>query len=812
MGIKYMPEIRYANLIKKFLPLGIAILIVFNGISTAKTIMIENEREPEFEATGFIHVEKDENGIWWFVNSTGHKFYYTSPGPSFANEYYYCRFRLKHQSIVNGKGWNHERIPDVFDPWWQNITWNATQKYAKPLRNDPNILGYYLDNEMKWGPDTSDDLTMLDVYMGAENNTPGKQRLISFLKERYDGNVNDFNKVWNMEITTFDDLNDTKEFGIKEGWRIRSQLRFAKQKLFRDYPFLKEEPYLFEKAEKDLEDFSRLVAETYFKVTNTALKAADPNHLNLGVRFHYLGVPQEVLNESGKYCDVISINHYRDGDIGDIVGDLISKQYGCVPLISWMKEYNQETGKPLFVSEYGFQKVDRITSLQPFHPGPPKLKRTEYARANAFEWYVRNSFKRPYMVGHHFFDNIGDPNGPLYKRLVDLNSRANELHEKASLNSICSVEDYSSYDLLITHLFKNEQQESANSYPAYKSTLLTQYVPAEWKYNHNVKNYGKTIYVDDDNIAGPWNGTLTHPYLHIQDAIDNASKGDKIFVHNGTYDEKIMINKSNLIIEGENENNTVLGGFFEDFIFLSPDFQKPNNYVINVVADNITICGFNITTKSGIYIDSCGGLRACKGILITDTNNSAIINNTFSLLTYGIDVINGSNTKIFNNHNSFEVKLKYANDSEIRNNDLTEIRILKSNDCTIKNNYIPGGKVELEEAHNNLISDNTILKTGKRGIFLSNSNNNCITFNNFIEENLEVDILSVTLKPLLKPLENEQRYETATFLNSNNNKWDHNYWSRSRIFPKIIVGRKGKEGFIPAVNFDWHPAKNPHKI
>ncbi|MFO8077218.1 MAG: hypothetical protein R6U21_01050 [Thermoplasmatota archaeon] len=31
-----------------------------------------------------------------------------------------------------------------------------------------------------------------------------------------------------------------------------------------------------------------------------------------------------------------------------------------------------------------------------------------------------------------------------------------------------------------------------------------------------------TIYVDDDNISGPWEGTIDHPYQCIQDAIDAA--------------------------------------------------------------------------------------------------------------------------------------------------------------------------------------------------------------------------------------------------------------------------------------------------
>ena len=38
----------------------------------------------------------------------------------------------------------------------------------------------------------------------------------------------------------------------------------------------------------------------------------------------------------------------------------------------------------------------------------------------------------------------------------------------------------------------------------------------------------KTIYVDDDNVDGPWDGSQEHPFQHIQDGIDNASDGDTV--------------------------------------------------------------------------------------------------------------------------------------------------------------------------------------------------------------------------------------------------------------------------------------------
>ena len=35
---------------------------------------------------------------------------------------------------------------------------------------------------------------------------------------------------------------------------------------------------------------------------------------------------------------------------------------------------------------------------------------------------------------------------------------------------------------------------------------------------------GNTIYVDDDNTQGPWDGTAEHPFQNIQDGINHASE------------------------------------------------------------------------------------------------------------------------------------------------------------------------------------------------------------------------------------------------------------------------------------------------
>jgi len=846
---------------KKYLLIGIALIIVFGNVSVAKIMEKEDDGSPEFPATGFFYVaEKD--GVWWYINSTGEKFFTVGCNGVEPSSFYYGndsvwaketaenltkwgfnavhggrrdlfpewptfhRISFKHFDNIFGVRWMHPRLPDVFDPVWQEAVRNKINEEVKDYRDDPNFLGYELGNELKWGPDEfggiGDTLTLLELYMAAPvttagNQTAGKQEVVRFFSERYD-DIDKFNRVWNMNIKNFDELFNYTEFGIKEGWCIRSQLRFAKLKLMRDYPLFMKEPQLLKKAEKDVEDFSRLVAKTYFNVTNSALKAADPNHLNLGVRFHLLGVPREVLEECGNYCDIISINYYRscmlvyDPDIR-----FLCRKYGNVPLDDWMSKYYEITGKrkPLRVCEYSFPGNDGSW------PNPKLIPTTQKRRANLFEQYAKNCQKRPYLVGQGFWflyrDTLGcnfgmvnfwdEPYEALVDRMAKVNSRAFEVHEnsandKTRFNKPPSTgvlyDGMAVYPNLYEKIFATTSFTSGTDdlhYDNYKISISDDEIT---RYSHggditSKTGNSKTIYVDNDSTC-PGDGSFDWPYCKIQYAIDNSSNGDTIYVYSGIYSEKIIINKSITFI-GEDKNTTMIDG-------------SGTKNAVDIAANHVTITGFNITDLTGHWYLENEDWRGCSGIVIRNSNNSNINDNVFYKLGgwgggWGIMSLKSDNTKIVNNifygtHSCRDLGIIMDSsnntliaDNFFENNGLSGIWISSCQNNTIKHNTIESSRVFgilIWNAYDNIIFGNTIRENEQRSICLKQSNHNTIASNNFINT-----------------------HKSAAFFYSYDNIWDRNYWERPRVFPKPIFGRKGTDGLVPCVNFDRHPLKEPYK-
>ena len=234
-------------------------------------------------------------------------------------------------------------------------------------------------------------------------------------------------------------------------------------------------------------------------------------------------------------------------------------------------------------------------------------------------------------------------------------------------------------------------------------------------------NRGNTLYVGGN---GPGN------YTSIQDAIDNSSDNDTVFVYDDSspYYENILINNTiNLI--GENKETTIIDGKESgDVVHVSADWVNISNFRIIKSCSNYKDNGIeiasNYTTITGNYIsaDECN-----TGILLQNSNNT-IKNNTFENNWYGILIENTNNNYIFNNIFKFNI-----NDG---------IKIRNSNYNIIKNNNFNSTEyyygIELDNAYFNNISNNLFLKNIWGGIEIRKSHNNYISNNKFEKDGIEI--------------------------------------------------------------------------
>ncbi|RLF53416.1 MAG: hypothetical protein DRN24_01020 [Thermoplasmata archaeon] len=140
---------------------------------------------------------------------------------------------------------------------------------------------------------------------------------------------------------------------------------------------------------------------------------------------------------------------------------------------------------------------------------------------------------------------------------------------------------------------------------------------------------GGNVIVDDDADAGWYDATHVKT---IQEGINNASTDNIVFVLNGTYFEKIVVNKSISII-GENKDNTIINGTTRDITVL-------------ISSDEVLFSCFSILQGE------CG-----MGIL---SNNSIIKNNSVSDSMYNMIISSSKNTTISCNNITNTEREPYA--------------------------------------------------------------------------------------------------------------------------------------------------------
>jgi parallel beta-helix repeat protein len=233
-----------------------------------------------------------------------------------------------------------------------------------------------------------------------------------------------------------------------------------------------------------------------------------------------------------------------------------------------------------------------------------------------------------------------------------------------------------------------------------------------------------TIYVDDNNTQGPWDGSYEHPYQYINDGILQATDGDTVSVFSGFYKEIVILNKS-INFQGQQQNTTIINGqnngsvmtITSDNVYIkeltiqnSGGFQ--DNAGITVIADNATITkctiyrthtGISVQNKSGTIITNCRFHTNGYGILSSSSESIAIdqcsfYHNGIGVYLYETQYITITNSYADTNGIGFLCERSsniHISDSAARDNDDNEggiffVRCSEINiiDCNIVHNGV----------------------------------------------------------------------------------------------------------------------------
>ena len=256
--------------------------------------------------------------------------------------------------------------------------------------------------------------------------------------------------------------------------------------------------------------------------------------------------------------------------------------------------------------------------------------------------------------------------------------------------------------------------------------------------------FGSTIYVDDDNVEGPWDGTLEHPYQFIQDGINAASPGDTVYVFRGTYEETITISFT-LTLEGEDASETIIdGGNNLNVVYLSGNEVHIFGFTIqNSGNDSWTNAGIKVESDYNVIEDNIMK-NNCNGIFLVDADYNTVVGNKISFNEYnGIGVLWDSDSNEvtgnrIDNCSRYGISIGYSINNSIVENEIFDIESYGitvdsgSNDTTVSENYITNSSIGIfiRGSFNCVASENEVSgSTGNGGIYVTSASQTLITKN-----------------------------------------------------------------------------------
>jgi hypothetical protein len=281
------------------------------------------------EKTGFFHTQRID-GRWWLVTPDGNVFFskgvdnvsyspeadsspkvpddlaawaamasrqlrgwnFNTAGAWSASQLYTAGIAyapvVNIASSVGRDVWLKGGVVDYFSPEFHDAADRVAQRLCAPHAKDPWLIGYFTDNELRWGRDWRSQESLLEGYLKMAETSAGFLKASEFIKGR--------------------------------GHSPASL------------------------TDEDKNEFLGMVAKEYARVTHDAIRRQDPNHMVLGCRF--AGYPGDsVIQAVGEYFDVVSFHSYNPMPPADRL-ELITRLTGKPAMITEFSFKAMDSGLP----------------------------------------------------------------------------------------------------------------------------------------------------------------------------------------------------------------------------------------------------------------------------------------------------------------------------------------------------------------------------------------------------------------------------------------------------------------------------------
>ena len=282
-------------------------------------------------------------------------------------------------SICPFKGAPCTALPNVFHPDFAAHCDKIAAKRCAAAKDDPSLLGWYIDNELAWWAKSGSRATgVYDAIAALPPEHSARREL-----ERFLAGEDVPHRGTEAQRTSLSTNSQCPQMSTNGNINLCGSVPLC------DIKAVPGETKLA---------FLAFFAERYFSVTTAAIRRHDPNHLILGCRFAGLqGAHPVVWEEAGRLCDIVSVNIYPWADLDR--GVVLDEKCG-VPMSDRFREYHGYAGRPLYVTEWSFPALD---TGRPCFKGAGQRVPTQRERAAASALFLRTMLAEPHVVGCDWF-------------------------------------------------------------------------------------------------------------------------------------------------------------------------------------------------------------------------------------------------------------------------------------------------------------------------------------------------------------------------------------------------------------------------